>query len=179
MPMGLTDRVHIITGSLAKAFAARAGFFTMPAGLRQYVFSANSPSVFSSCLLSYEIAGLEATLEVLRESDAARARLWRNVRDIRGRLSGMGYPIWQGTEQIVSLEAGVEPESVRLRDQLQDRGVIGSLFVAPATSQKRSMVRLSIHSELTPDDIDRIDCAAREILPVVCPQSWPINRRRR
>ena len=32
--LGLTHRVHFITASLAKAFAGRAGLFTMPDELR-------------------------------------------------------------------------------------------------------------------------------------------------
>lgn len=36
--LGLTDRVHFITASLAKAFAGRAGFFTIPAAMRYYVY---------------------------------------------------------------------------------------------------------------------------------------------
>ena len=61
--LGLTDRVHFITASLAKAFAGRAGFFTMPSAMRYYILSSSFPNIFSSCLLPHEIAGLAATLQ--------------------------------------------------------------------------------------------------------------------
>jgi CAI-1 autoinducer synthase len=36
--LGLSERVHFITASLAKAFAGRAGFFAAPAHMRHYIF---------------------------------------------------------------------------------------------------------------------------------------------
>lgn len=43
---GLSDRVHFITASLAKAFAGRAGFFSVPAELRFYVLHHSYPKHF-------------------------------------------------------------------------------------------------------------------------------------
>jgi CAI-1 autoinducer synthase len=37
--LGLSDRVHFITASLAKAFAGRAGFFSIPAAMRYYMLT--------------------------------------------------------------------------------------------------------------------------------------------
>ena len=43
--LGLTERVHFITTSLAKAFAGRAGFFTMPPKrMRYYILTNSFPS---------------------------------------------------------------------------------------------------------------------------------------
>src|SRR6478736_2965675 len=82
--LGLTHRVHFITASLAKAFAARAGVFTVPEELRAFMVAHSYPGIFSSCLLPHEIAGLAATLDVIRASDDARARLHANTRRLRG-----------------------------------------------------------------------------------------------
>jgi CAI-1 autoinducer synthase len=42
--LNLTDRVHFITASLAKAFAGRAGFFTAPANMRLHLMFTASPT---------------------------------------------------------------------------------------------------------------------------------------
>ena len=153
--LGLVDRVHFITASLAKAFAGRAGFFTVPAELRYYVLHHSYPNIFSSCLLPHEIAGLAATLDVIRASDDARQRLHANTRRLRESLSDMGYPIHQGTEQIISLEAGLEPDTMVLRDELEERNVFGAIFCAPATSRNRAMVRLTLNAGLTHSELER------------------------
>lgn len=177
--LGLSHRVHFITASLAKAFAGRAGFLSVPASMRNYVLSTSYPNMFSSCLLPHEVAALSATLAVIRRSDAERERLQAHTRRVRERLSDMGYPIHQGTEQIIALEAGSEPDTMVLRDQLEMRDVFGAVFCAPATSRNRTMVRLTLHAALTDAEMDHLEAVAREVAPIVKPWDWPIARRAR
>ena len=177
--LGLSERVHFITASLAKAFAGRGGFFTAPAQLRYYILSSSFPNIFSSCLLPHEIAGHAATLTVLRDRDEQRQRLRAHTLRLRASLSDMGYPIHQGTEQIISLEAGTEPDTMVLRDHLEERGVFGAVFCAPATSRNRAMVRLTLHAALTEAELSHVESVARVVAPLVKPWEWPIARRAR
>lgn len=177
--LGLTERVHFISASLAKAFAGRAGFFTVPDEMRYYLMSNSFPNIFSSCLLPHEVAGLSATLRVIQRSDLAREQLMRNTRRLRDSLVRLGYPIHQGTEQIISLEAGTESNTVALRDALETRGVFGAVFCAPATSRNRAMVRLTLSAALTDAEMSHVEHVAAEIAPIVKPWDWPIARRQR
>jgi len=177
--LGLTTRVHFITASLAKAMAGRAGFFTMPASLRHYVLTSSFPNIFSSCLLPHDVAGLRATVDVLQRADAARTRLHQVTRRLRERITDLGYPIHQGTEQIIALEAGTEPATMALRDALEARGVFGAIFCAPATSRNRAMVRLTLNAALTDAELDHVEQVLAEVAPLVKPWDWPIARRAR
>ena len=177
--LGLSERVHFITASLAKAFAGRAGFFTMPKQMRYYVTSSSFPNIFSSCLLPHEIAGLAATLDVVRGSDRARRRLHQVTAQLRTCFSDLGYPIHQGSEQIIALEAGPEPDTMVLRDHLEEHGVFGAVFCAPATSRNRSLVRLTLNANLTEAELAHVESAARAVAPLVKPWDWPVARRAR
>lgn len=177
--LGLTHRVHFITASLAKAFAGRAGYFTLPRAMRYHVLLSSFPNVFSSSLLPHEIAALSATLTLLRQSEMARERLRNITQRLRGTLRDLGYPIDQGSEQIIALEAGREKDAMILRDALETRGVIGAVFCAPATSRNRAMVRLTLNAGLTDAELDHVEAVAAEIAPLVRPWDWPIARRAR
>ena len=133
----------------------------MPDELRPYLMCHSYPSIFSSCLLPHEIAGLAATLEVIRASDAARATLRRHTERLRRSFTELGYPIQHGSEQILSLEAGPEMDTLALRDRLEDHGVFGAVFCAPATSRNRSMVRLTLNAGLTEAELRHVEEAAR------------------
>jgi CAI-1 autoinducer synthase len=137
------------------------------------------PGIFSSCLLPHEIAGLAATLDVIRASDAARAQLRRNTARMRSALSDLGFPIENGSEQIISLEAGTEVDMLKLRDALESRGVFGAVFCAPATSRNRAMVRLTLSAGLTDAELHHVATAAAEVAQLVKPWEWPIARRQR
>lgn len=177
--LGLAHRVHFVTASLAKAFAGRAGFFTVPSHLRYFVLHHSFPNIFSSCLLAHEIAALSATLRVIRASDAARARLHRLAGRLRGHLADLGYPVAQGSEQIIALEAGPEPATMALRDAFEARGVFGAIFCAPATSRQRSLLRFTVNAGLTEAEIARVEQAAAEVAPLVRPWEWAAARRQR
>lgn len=177
--LGLAHRVHFITASLAKAFAGRAGVFTAPASMRHYIQISAYPNIFSSSLLPHEVAGLAATLDVVRAADAERARLRANTRRMRGDLADAGYPIAHGSEQIIALEAGSEPAAMRLRDLFEERGVIGAIFCAPATSRNRALLRLTLSAGLTESELDHVERVARDAAPALQPWGWPIARRLR
>ena len=100
-------------------------------------------------------------------------------RRIRDAFSGLGYPIHQGTEQIISLEAGAEADTLALRDALESRGVFGAVFCAPATSRNRAMVRLTLNAALTDAEMAHVEAVAAAVAPQVKPWDWPVARRQR
>lgn len=177
--LGVTDRVHFISASLAKALAGRAGFFTAPARLRYHILTSSFPNIFSSCVLPHEAAALSATVDVLQQADAAREALRRVTHRMRRALTDMGYPIDQGTEQIIALEAGPEPATIQVRDALDAQGVHTAFFGAPATSRNRSLARMTLHAALTEAELDHVESAARAVAEQVRPWEWASARRQR
>lgn len=147
--------------------------------MRNYVLSTSYPNMFSSCLLPHEVTGLAATLDVIRGADAERERLMQVSRRMRRELADLGYPVHQGSEQIIALEAGSEQATMVLRDALEARGVFGAVFCAPATSRNRTMVRLTLHAGLTDAELDHVLAVAADLAPVIEPWNWPIARRNR
>lgn len=176
--LGLADRVHFISASLAKAVAGRAGFFTMPAHLRQYIITASFPTMFSSCLLAHEVAGLRATVSLLQQADHARERLHQNTRRARSGLADLGYAL-PGSEQILALEIGSEIAARDLRDAMEALGVFGSIFFPPATSRNRSMVRLTLNAGLTDSELEHLQKVMAELVPRFRPDTWSSVRRLR
>jgi CAI-1 autoinducer synthase len=177
--MGLADRVHFRTASLAKAFAGRAGFITCSSQFKGYFLSESRPAIFSSCLLNHELAWFDAALDFIRKADARRAALRRNTRRVRAELSELGYNVDDGSEQIIALEAGPEPKTLKLRKALEARGVYGAVFCSPATAKNRSLVRLTLNSGLRGDEIDRLLVACADIREEIDLENWPSTHRRR
>jgi CAI-1 autoinducer synthase len=177
--MGLADRVHFRTASLAKAFAGRAGFITCSSQFKGYFLSESRPAIFSSCLLNHELAWFDAALDFIRKADARRAALRRNTRRVRAELSELGYNVDDGSEQIIALEAGPEPKTLKLRKALEARGVVGAVFCAPATAKNRSLVRLTLNSGLHGDEIDRLLVACADIREEIDLENWTSTHRRR
>lgn len=177
--LGLADRVHFRTASLAKAFAGRAGFLTCSSLFKGYFLSASRPAIFSSCLLEHELAWFDAALDFIAAADDRRAALRRTARQVRDGLRGLGYNVDDGSEQIVALEAGPEPRTLALRKALERRGIYGAVFCAPATAKNRSLVRLTLNSGMSNEQVGRLLDACADMRREVDFETWSSTRRLR
>jgi CAI-1 autoinducer synthase len=175
--LGLQDRVHFVTASLAKAFAGRAGLITCSSRFKGYFAMEARPAVFSSCLLRHDLAWFDAALDFIGQVDDRRARLRQVTRTVRDGLGALGYNVSEGTEQIIALEAGPEQQTLNLRNALQENGIFGAVFCAPATAKNRSLMRLTLNSGLTDIEIARLLEVCGKIRDRVRLQEWPSTRR--
>lgn len=177
--LGLSERVHFRTASLAKAFAGRAGFLTCSSHFKGYFLSASRPAIFSSCLLEHELAWFDAALDFIAAADARRAALHATARQVRAGLRCLGYNVDDGTEQIIALEAGPEPKTLVLRKALERRGIYGAVFCAPATAKNRSLVRLTLNAGLDAGQVERLLDACADMRDEVDLDGWSSSRRSR
>jgi CAI-1 autoinducer synthase len=177
--LGLGERVHFRTASLAKAFAGRAGFITCSTRFKGYFLSESRPAIFSSCMLAHELAWFDAAIDFVAAADDRRAALRAHAREVREELSALGYNVGDGSEQIIALEPGPEPKTLALRKLLERHGVYGAMFCAPATPKNRSLVRLTLNSGLDRSQLSRIVQACDDILDQVDLENWSSTRRLR
>ena len=177
--LGLSERVHFRTASLAKAFAGRAGFITCSSKFKGYFLSESRPAIFSSCLLGHELAWFDAAIDFVAAADDRRATLHRQARELRQELSDLGYNVSDGSEQIIALEPGPEPKTLALRKMLERHGIYGAMFCAPATPKNRSLVRLTLNSGLSRAQLSRIVQACDDIRGQAELENWSSTRRLR
>jgi CAI-1 autoinducer synthase len=175
--LGLNDRVHFITASLAKAYCSRAGFIACTTRFKDYFGCEALPAIFSSSLLPHELAGLSAAHRVIQAESWRRRRLRDITRHVRGELTALGYPIGDGTEQIVAFEAGQEILTGRVRDVMERHGVFGSVFSAPATTVNRSLLRLTLNAGMSDTDVERLVEVCRVARDDMALPSWSAARR--
>lgn len=152
--LGLTDAVHFITASLAKAYCSRAGLIACTPRFREYFGMESLPAIFSSALLPHDLAGIAAAHRVIQEETWRRTRLYQTTEIVRSELQHLDYPINVDMEPIIALEVGTETNTIRVRDILESNGIFGSVFCAPATTTNRALIRLTLNSGMTDADIE-------------------------
>ncbi len=175
--LGLTDQVDFVTASLAKTFAGRAGIVLCSKKFAGYFPYIAFPAIFSSVLLNHEIEGLITTLELIKTFDDRRERLRILSKDFRDKLDALGYNI-ASESHIVSIESGLESDTEILRDVLENNGVFGAVFCSPATPKNRSVVRLSLNSSLTDEQINRLVVVFDKIRDEVGMKNWRSTKRK-
>jgi CAI-1 autoinducer synthase len=176
--LGLEERVHFRTASLAKAFAGRAGYIACSRRFQEYFKFESNPAIFSSTLLPHEVRGLDATLVVIRAEDWRRERLRAIAARVSAELDAQGYNLNDSAAQIVSLESGTEEKTIELRDALEARGIFGAIFCAPATPKNRALMRFSLNAGMSDAEVERLIAACRDIRAEVDMANWPSTRRK-
>jgi CAI-1 autoinducer synthase len=177
--LGLTGRVHFVTASLAKAYCSRAGVISCSRRFKPYFAFESLPAIFSSTLLPQEIAAIDATHQVIQREGWRRARLQYVTRRVRESLIDLGYPIREGSEQIIALEVGSEAAVMRVRDAFEAENVFGAIFCAPATAKNRALLRLTLHAGLDDAAVNQLVDACARLRDKVGLEEWSATRRER
>jgi CAI-1 autoinducer synthase len=92
---------------------------------------------------------------------------------LREGLRSLGYAVDLPFSQVIALRSGTEYQTVSLRDALEQHGIFGAVFCAPATPKNHALVRLSVNAGLTPGDIDRVIAACKQIVETRPISPWP------
>jgi len=164
--------VDIITGSLSKAIASHGGFVALkPTFFERYFrhqeqergkaftqeekdhhhrliadfIQGAGPLVFSNAISSSRT--ILARINTLLEEEAHRPPLVREVSaKIRERLRDAGVKI-NSQSPMIFIEAGTQTQAVAFRNRLLEDGVMGSLYIPPATPRKGAGVRFVLNYE--------------------------------
>lgn len=98
---GVAHRLTVIEGTMAKAFGVIGGYIAGSTAMCDFVRSFASGFIFSTALPPAVAAGVRASIEHLRSSNAEREKLHERVRTLRARLDAIGVPHLDNPSHIV------------------------------------------------------------------------------
>jgi glycine C-acetyltransferase len=162
---GLIGAVDLVTGSLAKCFAAAGGFVASSfPGVRLALNHFAAP-LAASCAMSPVQAEIAlAALDIITSEDgvARRARLMGNAWRLRERLKELGFQPMGRASAIVPVPLGsVAMGRLMTRAALAD-GALVNLLEHPVTARHEARWRLLVMADHTKAQIDRmVEVAAR------------------
>jgi 7-keto-8-aminopelargonate synthetase-like enzyme len=108
--------------------------------------------VFSNAPSDIEESGLQARINFLLQSPERRAILLDKTRFIRERIRKAGIKLLSESPMMF-FEIGSEPDSVEFRNYLiQQHGIIGSLYIPPATPINGAGVRSCVNYDICIDN---------------------------
>ncbi len=154
--LGLSDQVDIITASLAKSFSGRGGLIAASKELIELIRYTSLPTIFSSTLAPHDLAGFNASLDIITKEEWRRRKLEENANFLRQSLEQAGFYLGGSQSQIIPLVAGTEADTIWLRNQLEKENIHGAVFCAPATPKNKALIRLSVCANHQQDDLEKL-----------------------
>jgi 5-aminolevulinate synthase len=148
---GLSHRITLIEGTLAKAFGVVGGYIAGSSALCDFVRSFASGFIFSTALPPHVAAGAVASIQHLKASNKERIRHQAVVRDVRARLDAAGIPHLENPSHIVPVMVGDPFQCKLISDVLMDRyGIYAQPINYPTVPRGTERLRLTpspLHSE--------------------------------
>ena len=175
--LGLIDFVHFQLVGLSKSFASRGGIAAGSNRNIKYLRGHSFPAIFSTQVMPHEVAGYNAALTLIQNADLQRTEIRNLHQAFVSEVARIGFNVSASDRQIVAIESGSERETIRFRDFTQRRGLFGSVYCWPATSKNRSLIRFTINSQLTMDEVQRASQILRTAFVELNAKDWQSTKR--
>lgn len=151
---GLTDRVSLIMGTFSKSLASVGGFIASDEDTIHYLKHHSRALIFSASPPPASVASVLKALEILQREPERRHRLWENTKHLMDGLRALGFNLGHTQTPIIPVLVGDNMKVFIFCKRLQEEGVFVNPVVAPAVQSGNQLIRLSLMSTHTPDQID-------------------------
>jgi 5-aminolevulinate synthase len=154
---GLSHRLTLIEGTLAKAFGVVGGYIAASAALCDFVRSFASGFIFTTALPPSVAAGAVASIRHLKSSGRERRQQQIRVSQVRRRLTELGLPHIDNPSHIVPVMVGDATLCKKVCDKLLEEHDVYvqpiNYPTVPVGTERLRITPSPLHSD---DDIDHL-----------------------
>ena len=159
-----SDRI-VYMGTLGKAAGVAGAFVaahhavieTLVQAARSYIFTTAAPPLIAEAL--------RASLRILRDDAARRARLFELIARFRSRLPAGPWTLPDSRTPIQPLVVGANAAAVELAGALWDRGFWVPAIRPPTVPKGTARLRITLSAAHTRDDVDALVDALADLAP--------------
>jgi glycine C-acetyltransferase len=152
------DGIDLYFSTFAKSMAAIGAFIAGDHDIIMYLkYNMRSQTYAKALPMPYVVGGLKR-LEMIRNSDEFREKLWTNVRALQNGLRERGFDIGDTQSPVTpvllqNVKGGIPEITALIRDLRENHGIFCSIVVYPVVPKEIVMLRIIPTAAHTLDDV--------------------------
>jgi len=161
---GLTDKIDILTGTLGKALGgAMGGYVAAKKEVIDLLRQRARPYLFSNTLAPAVAGASLKAIEMAREGDDLRAKLFDNAARFRAGMADAGFDLLPGEHPIIPVMLGDAKLAQSMAAKLLDEGIYVIGFSFPVVPRGAARIRTQISAAHEPEHIDQAIAAFTKV----------------
>jgi 5-aminolevulinate synthase len=161
---GLSNRLTVIEGTLAKGFGVVGGYIAGSAALCDFVRSYSSGFIFTTALPPHVAAGALASVRYLKSSSTEREAMHSRVAALRSRLDDIGVPHLRNPSHIVPVMVGKADLCRQISDVLlNEYDIYIQPINYPTVPRGTERLRITVSPYHSEADIEHLTTALAQI----------------
>jgi len=160
---GLTDDVELIGGTFSKSFASLGGYIAGDKETITFIKHHARSLIFSASMTPSSTAATLAALDIMENDDSHRLKLWENTHYALNKLNDLGFDTGDSETPVIPIYIRDNEKAYKMTVRLFEEGVFVNSVVAPAVAPEDTLIRFSLMSA---HSIEQIDFAIDKITQI-------------
>ncbi|MDX7992011.1 glycine C-acetyltransferase [Xenorhabdus littoralis] len=157
-------RVDIITGTLGKALGGASGGYTAARKeVVEWLRQRSRPYLFSNSLAPAIVSASIKVLDMLKNGDDLRERLWKNADLFRKKMTAAGFTLAGADHAIIPVMLGEAKLAQEFAAELLKEGIYVIGFFYPVVPKGQARIRTQISAAHTEEQIEHVVAAFTRI----------------
>lgn len=150
------DEPDIVTGTLSKAFGCIGGFVGAKKDVMDFIKYNSRAFIYSTSMSPSVTSALIKAVDIIENGEEKRANLWACTRHLLRGLKAVGFNTGVSETPIIPIILNDETTMFELVARLDGDDIFASPVIYPACPRNKPRVRISLSSEHTIADMDRV-----------------------
>ncbi len=153
--MGVLGRIDILTGTLGKALGgAMGGFICARQEIIDILRQRSRPYLFSNALAPSLVGASLKAIDLVKNGDDLRQRLFANTEHFRKGLQAAGFTLQPGEHPIIPVMLGDAKLAQNMAANLMNEGIYVTGFFYPVVPKGQARIRTQMSAAHSPEQID-------------------------
>ena len=148
-----------IVGTFSKSLGSVGGFCVSRHPQLEYMRYNARPYIFTASPAPSVIASTRVALQILRDGQDLRERLWRSANRLYSALQEAGFRLGPEPSPVIAIQVDSTEQALIWWKQLLEQGVYVNLVLPPATPTGGPLLRCSLSAAHTDAQIEQLKVA--------------------